>query len=122
MLAAPLRGLEVEDISFTIDGDKVVIKGDERGASQHRHDVVVEEWRIGPYYREVSLPQTVDGTLTNATYGNGVLLLSTPKAQMEGAATPVNLQLRPISSTLGEWVGHAASDIHPADEPARQRD
>ena len=43
--------------------------------------MLVEEWRIGPYYREISLPQPVDGNLTNATYGNGVLLLSMPRAQ-----------------------------------------
>jgi HSP20 family protein len=67
MLAAPLPGLEPDDISVTIDGDKVVIKGHERGIGQHRRDVLVEEWRIGPYHREVSLPQNVDGTLTNAT-------------------------------------------------------
>ena len=33
--------------------------------------MLVEEWRIGPYEREVSLPQPFDGRLTNATYGSG---------------------------------------------------
>ena len=81
VLAAPLPGLEAENISVTVGGNRVVIEGEERGPRQHGPDVVLAEWSIGPYYREVSLHQAVKGPLTNATYGNGVLVLLMPKGE-----------------------------------------
>ena len=71
VLAAPLPGVEAENISVTIAGSKVTIIGEERGPRQHERHVLVDEWSIGPYRREVSIPQAINGSLTNATYGNG---------------------------------------------------
>ena len=114
VLAAPLPGLEPEDISVTIDGDKVVISGEERGPGQHRKNVVRDEWTIGPYYREVSLPQPVDGPKANATYGNGVLVLSMPKQNQGRAAKSASFQLHPIAAARGERIGHTGKDARPA--------
>jgi HSP20 family protein len=55
ILAAPMPGLEPENISIEIEGTKVTIKGEERGPRQHSADLIVDEWTIEPYYREVSL-------------------------------------------------------------------
>jgi len=49
MLAAPMPGLEPEDIGIEISADAVIIRGAERGAGQHRRDLLVEEWTIGLY-------------------------------------------------------------------------
>lgn len=113
MVAAPLPGLEPENISVTIAGDCVTIRGEERGPGQHERDLLVAEWTIGPYYREVVLPQPVNGALTNATYGNGVLVLALPKLAHEQPGTPAEFQLQAITATHGERVGHAGSAIHP---------
>jgi HSP20 family protein len=113
VLAAPLPGLEAENISVVVGGRRVVITGEERGPRQHGPDVLVSEWTIGPYYREISLEQPVQGALTNATYGNGVLVLSMPKAEQKDTATEANFTLHPITATRGEWVGHIGSEIHP---------
>jgi HSP20 family protein len=51
ILAAPLPGLEAEDISVTVAGNKITIMGEERGPGQHGPDLIVDEWTIGPYYR-----------------------------------------------------------------------
>lgn len=83
LLAAPMPGLEPEDISVSVVGSKIVIKGEERSPEQHGRDVIVDEWTIGSYYREVSLPEAVDGSLTNATYGNGVLVLVDAEEQRQ---------------------------------------
>jgi HSP20 family protein len=112
VLAAPLPGLEAENISITVGGNRIVISGEERGPRQHGPDVVLAEWSIGPYYREISLHQAVKGPLTNATYGNGVLVLSMPKGEKKEAAAEVNFKLHPIVATRGEWVGHIGSEIH----------
>lgn len=118
MVAAPMPGVEPGDVSVTIEGDKLIIEGHERGVGQNRRDVLVDEWKIGPYYRETSLPQAVDGSLTNATYGNGVLLLSMPKAHAGEAAVRTEIQLQEINATRGERVGHAGSEIRPANRHA----
>ncbi|MBI4527537.1 MAG: Hsp20/alpha crystallin family protein [Deltaproteobacteria bacterium] len=114
MLAAPMPGLEAEDISVTIAGDHIEIRGEDRGPGQDQRDLLVEEWRIGPYYREVSLPQPVNGALANATYGNGVLILSMPKLE-KGATqgTRVDFQLQPVGPGRGERIGHTGRDMHP---------
>jgi HSP20 family molecular chaperone IbpA len=114
ILAAPLPGLEAENISVVVGGRRVVITGEERGPRQHGPDVLVSEWTIGPYYREVSLQQPVEGSLTNATYGNGVLVLSMPKAERTDVATEANFTLHPITATRGEWIGHTGSEIQPS--------
>jgi HSP20 family protein len=114
VLAAPLPGVEAENISVTIAGSKVTIIGDERGPRQHERHVLVDEWSIGPYRREVSIPQAINGSLTNATYGNGVLVLSMPKRKEGEAASDTSFQLRPVAATRGERIGHTGSDIRPA--------
>jgi HSP20 family protein len=114
ILAAPLPGLEPEDISVMIAGNKVTIRGEERGPRQHESGVLVDEWTIGPYFREVTIPQGVNGSLTNATYGNGVLVLSMPKRKEGEAASDASFQLHPIAATRGERIGHTGSDIRPA--------
>jgi HSP20 family protein len=113
MVAAPMPGLEPEDISVRIAGDQVEIQGEERGPRQHERDLLLDEWRIGPYYRKVPLPQNVNGPLTNATYGNGVLVLSMPKMGEGERSVLVDFQLQPIASTRGERVGHTGKQIHP---------
>ena len=113
VLAAPLPGLEAENISVTIVGNKIVIRGEERGPRQHGTDVILAEWSIGPYYREISLQQAVNAPLTNATFGNGVLVLSMPKATENDPKSEVSFKLQPITATRGESIGHIGSEIHP---------
>ena len=111
VLAAPLPGLEAENISVTVCGKKIVITGEERGPRQHGPDVVLAEWTFGPYYREVSLHQVVKGSLTNATYGNGVLVLSMPKGEENQSEPEVSFKLQPVAATRGEWINHIGSEI-----------
>jgi HSP20 family protein len=113
MLAAPMPGLEAQDISVSINDKTVTIRGEERGPGQHDVDLRVCEWTIGPYFREVILDQPVDGLLTNATYGNGVLVLNMPKAS-DGEPMPADFRLKRIDATRGERVGHRGTEIHPS--------
>src|SRR5689334_13490610 len=78
VLAAPMPNLEPSDIRVVVDGDRVIIDGAYRGSRQDQPDILVSEWTMGPYYRDIVLPQLVNGGLTNATYGNGVLGLTMP--------------------------------------------
>jgi Molecular chaperone (small heat shock protein) len=112
-LATPIAGLEPGDITITIEGKRVTIQGKQRGPHQDDLDLLKAEWSIGPYQREIVLPQNVNGPLTNATYGNGVLVITVPKLKMGEKATRVEFGLETINATRGERVGHIAHDIRP---------
>jgi HSP20 family protein len=113
VLAAPLAGLEPEDITIAIDGRNVTIEGKERGPRQHGLDLIEAEWRIGPYLRSIVLPQPVDGGLTNATYGNGVLVLKMPTAASADLPARAQFSLETVGLGRGERVGHVGHGLTP---------
>ncbi|HEY3115136.1 MAG TPA: Hsp20/alpha crystallin family protein [Chloroflexota bacterium] len=122
MIAAPMPGLEPGDISVEIADDLVTIRGDYRGPlkedrlsfSDDPTTLLLDEWRPGPYEREVSLPQPVSGFLANATYGNGVLVLVMPKREDTVGNEHVVFGLQPLVGPRGVRVGHVGRDIRPA--------
>ena len=113
VLAAPMPGLEPQDISVVISGDSVTIRGEYRGSRQDQPEILVSEWTIGPYYRDLVLPQPVNGVLTNATYGNGVLVLSMPTLEPGKQGGYIEIRLETIKGARGQRVGHTGSDIQP---------
>ena len=113
MLAAPMPGLQPKDISVSIADHTISIRGEERGPRQDNLKLLMAEWNIGPYFREIALEQAVNGALTNATYGNGVLVLAMPKAR-DARGVDAEFTLVPISATRGERIGHTGSAINPA--------
>ena len=48
MVAAPVPGLAPEDIAVAIDGDRVRIRGAQRGPHQHDVRLAAAEWTVGP--------------------------------------------------------------------------
>ena len=115
VLAAPMPGLEPQDIAVQINGNRVVIDGVYRDSRRDQPEILVSEWTIGPYHREIVLPQPVNGVLTNATYGNGVLVLTMPKLKPGEEAPPATaFQLEALDSVRGQHIGHTGWDIQPA--------
>lgn len=121
VLAAPMPGLEPQDISVVIAGDKVTIHGSYRGSRQEKEDVLISEWTIGPYVREVVLPQQVNGRLTNATYGNGVLVLAMPKTPVEDKDEDAEFHIEIVQATVGQRIGHTGSDLQPTTTEEHRR-
>ncbi|MGH2350101.1 MAG: Hsp20/alpha crystallin family protein [Chloroflexota bacterium] len=110
MVAAPLPGLEPPDISITVSGDRVMIRGQLRGPHQEECDLLPSEWAVGPYYRELTLPLPVNGALTNATYGNGVLVLAMPKLQPGHQVSNATFQLSVTQAPRGGRIGHTGRE------------
>lgn len=111
MVAAPMPGLEPHDISVSVAGDHVTIHGVLRGPRQDDRHLSVAEWAVGPYHRDLTLPQPVDGTRANATYGNGVLVLALPKAEPGKRARATRFTLDVVSPTRGSHVGHTGLNL-----------
>jgi HSP20 family protein len=121
MVAAPLPGLEPEDIAVRVAGDTLTIHGDVRGIRQEERDLLAAEWSIGPYHRELQLPQPVDGARANATYGNGVLVLVLPKLAADGAPVEAEFRLQVVDAPRGQRVGHHGHDLSPTTTEAHRR-
>jgi HSP20 family protein len=113
VLAAPMPGLEPQDISVVVAGNKVTLRGSYRGSRLDSGDLLISEWTIGPYYREVILPAAVNGPLTNATYGNGVLVLAMPMMDQDHQGSYTEFQLDVVEATRGQRIGHTGSDLQP---------
>jgi HSP20 family protein len=105
MVALPMPGLQPEDIDLQVNADGLLsVRGELRGLLKDIKQLLVDEWSIGAYYRELSLPDPVDAVHANATYGNGVLVITFPLSQQTTAA---ELRLTKVGPTHGEYVGHS---------------
>ena len=79
MVAAPMAGLEPEDIVVDVTADgRLVLHGDVRGLLKEIKELLQDEWSVGAYHRELTLPMPVNAMCANVTYGNGVLLVALP--------------------------------------------
>jgi len=82
IITAELPGLKQEEIDLTITGNSVAIRGERRlemtddSARYHR-----QERRTGSFVRAVQLPEEVDGERAQATYANGILTVTLPRAE-----------------------------------------
>ena len=104
-VAAPLPGLQPEDILVTVTEEgHLVIYGEVRGMLKDIKELLVDEWSVGEYHRELELPEPVDGSLANVTYGNGILVVSLPRSTYSTTAV---LRLEKVGLDRGEHVGLA---------------
>ena len=94
-VAAPMPGLTLGDIKTEVTADGQlrlfgqVAPDPCSGALDDRPDkhVILEEWTVGPYQRELQLPTPVDASAATVTYGNGVLVVALPVAERTCPAT-----------------------------------
>jgi HSP20 family protein len=108
VLAALLPGLEPADIAVSLEGRQVTIQGEARGPAESQRQVLMAEWSAGPYLRTVVLPGPIDAPATNASYGNGVLVLSIPKASDGHRGSVASFRLDAVEPTRGVRVGRPA--------------
>lgn len=126
MIAAPLPGMEPEDIHVTLKGRTLTIHVNEPGPRQEQRDLLLEEWRIGPFHRELEIPQAVDGHRANVTYGNGVLVLALPKQAGNSSGGPSDsteqIGLTVVGQARGQHAGHAGQQMKETTTEEHQRE
>ncbi len=106
----PMPGLEPQDISVSIEQNNILrVRGAGRDMQNmdEKDGAILQEWRIGPYERDVELPSPVDGTTSNVIFGNGVLVVSMPQSDI---LRPAKLSLERLDSTTGIHIGHSDSN------------
>lgn len=109
MVAAPMPGMEPEDIVVEIKPDGcLLMHGELRGMLKDVKELLVDEWSVGHYHRELQLPNAVDGEHANVNYGNGVLVVTLPICQQ---TTPAVLTLAKVGAARGERVGNVGHKV-----------
>lgn len=82
MVKASVPGLSADDLDLTIEDNVLTLRGevkeDETTENGQYH---VRERRYGTFSRRVRFPVAVNADSVEATYENGILTLSVPKAE-----------------------------------------
>ncbi len=130
-VAAPMPGLGPGDVAIVVSPERrLVIVGrlcadsDENcGTLKAPHkEVLLDEWQVGPYRREIELPTDVDGERATVTYGNGILVIALPVA---ATTRPARLTLDHVDTHVrGARVGDPNRRVGSAvsgDDRARTR-
>lgn len=103
-IVAPMPGLEPENIHVDVTADgHLILDGQVRGLLKGAKELLVDEWTVGDYHRDIALPNAVDGEAANVTYGNGVLTVDMPLSQQTRAA---HLVMEKVGPDHGERVGN----------------
>lgn len=109
MVAVPMPGMEPEDIFVQVTEDgHLIVHGEVRGLLKDVKELLIDEWSIGTYFRNIELPDPVNGEDANVTYGNGVVVVALP---ISNQITPATLLLDKVGVARGEYIGNAG---HPA--------
>ena len=105
MVVAPMPGLEPENIMIEVTNDgHLVLYGELRGMLKDVKELLLDEWSVGIYHRDLELPAPVNGESANVTYGNGVVTVALPISKH---IVPARLTLERIAPTHGERKGNA---------------
>lgn len=84
LASAELPGVQVDDIDVSVDGDSLTISGARKsdqlpeGARYHRR-----ERGVGDFSRSIQLPIVVDSEKVKASFKDGVLTITLPRAEEE---------------------------------------
>lgn len=82
IVRANLPGLSQDDISVNIHDDVLTISAETASeASNKDSKVLIRERRFGKFSRSLRFPTNVDGEAVAASYENGVLRITLPKAE-----------------------------------------
>lgn len=81
-LRADLPGMTPEDLEINVTGDTVSLSGEHKVQTDVAPDGWIrQERRTGKFQRTFTLPLQIDSNAVSATFTNGVLQLTLPKAE-----------------------------------------
>jgi HSP20 family protein len=82
VVTASLPGMKGEDVEITITGQSLTLRGEFKAHEEiKREQYLYRERRYGSFSRSLQLPVRVQGDQAKATFNDGVLILSIPKAE-----------------------------------------
>ena len=87
-----LAGMQPEDVHIELEDDVLTIKGERHQEERPEPEQYQStEWHYGAFQRSISLPHSVRREAIEATYENGIVEVSVPKA---AEVTPQRIELK----------------------------
>lgn len=80
VVQAPMPGVNPEEVEITLEGDTLTIKGEVKAPVENVDYVLQERW-YGPFSRSLVINVPVDADKVEATFENGLLTVTIPKAE-----------------------------------------
>jgi len=82
VVKAALPGFKPDEVDISITGDTLTIKGEHKEEQEIKdEDYFYKEHRYGGFSRSVVIPVQVNSDKAEATFENGILTLTLPKAE-----------------------------------------
>ena len=103
VVEASLPGVKPDDVEITLENNTLTISGktlEERKEGEGSH--LVQEIRRGSFSRSVSLPAGLEADKATATFENGILRLTIPKAEQ---VKPRQIKISPVSESRATRTG-----------------
>ncbi len=100
VVQASLPGVKPEDVDITITGETLTIRGESRHEEEEKkRNYYRQETWYGSFARSITLPTQVESDKAEATFENGVLKLTIPKAE---EAKPKMIKVKPHEMIEGK--------------------
>jgi HSP20 family protein len=80
LVLAEIPGLEEKDFELSLTAEELTLRGEKRGEREEKGSLHRLERSYGAFERTISLPCEVEADKASATYRNGVLNVTLPKA------------------------------------------
>ena len=80
VLTADVPGLKPEELEVTLEGDTLTIRGELKNRDE-QHNYVLRERPTGRFERTLTINTPIDASKVEATFADGVLTLTLPKAE-----------------------------------------
>ncbi len=78
---ADIPGVKPADIEIEMDGNNLIVKGERKAEKQEKgKNFYRSECTIGKFFRQFTLPESVDSSKIKAISKHGVLIIHLPKA------------------------------------------
>lgn len=122
-LTAPLPGFQPEDVDVTVRGQNVSLRAQHKTPPAAQENLTRHEWGQGAFQRSFELPHPVDADSATATFRQGVVTVTLPKA--EPSDVPVEGEDEQQTDATPEETAEAAPEDVPvtdADAAAAQPD
>jgi HSP20 family protein len=101
VVKAALPGIKPEDVDITIDGSTLAIKGEYKAEEvQKENQYHRRELRSGSFERVITLPDRFQTEKAEASFENGLLTLTIPKAE-QAMVKHIKVQPRTSESVMG---------------------
>ena len=81
VIKSEVPGMKEDDVDVSVVGDTLTIRGERKAESEvNEEDYYCCERSYGSFFRSIALPSTVDAKKIEASYEDGVLEVTIPKA------------------------------------------